>query len=699
MSALMIIIIGVLFLSIIGFLSWYLRNRFNNKILFQAHENNRFLENFDKLKKNKARWLRHEKELFRLSKTLSSGIDKQETLKASLEHLILASEASRAHFFEWPVKVDSNNELVITTLISVDDLTEAPNNTIQQCMNPTQQTNLLKYLQKNKPIFYSKYEVTENDLFENCPDDVTALAIFPIFHEQKLYGFIRIEATSPKSHWSMEDEHMLPHATRLINQFLDHKIKEEALKKQAMLYEDLCENAIELIYNVSLDGRIAYANTVFLNTLGYSKSETHALEFMSLIHPDTKDIYLKTIENIVNNKHASYLKTTFIAKNGNLVNLEGNVHSIHDTDGNIISTKGFFLNITHKEKIKEKLSKLSQVIDRFSLPIIEITKDGKLTYMNHKAKSTFRDLQSLDKDHPVFQELITKAITPLQKETEAFHEFELSYKNKQFHTHVTASETDNLVQLFFFDMTDQKEAEDAREEFIDFMAHEMRSPLSVVQHSIHLLKGQTVGALNDQQQKLSEIALRNLDRMNKVVHNILRLSKLESGVAQFEHHPTELDGFTQSIINTYEPEQLGTKKLVIDTMKNLPQTSLSQELAQSALTNLIDNALRYAKSKVTVKTWHEAPYIQMSIIDDGPGIDSEDIQNLFNKFTQAKIIQDSTYKGTGLGLVICKRIVELHKGRIWVESIPNVSTTFHIQWPIHQPLPQEVITQSRKQSA
>jgi len=116
--------------------------------------------------------------------------------------------------------------------------------------------------------------------------------------------------------------------------------------------------------------------------------------------------------------------------------------------------------------------------------------------------------------------------------------------------------------------------------------------------------------------------------------------------------------------------------------RNLPHLYVDEDMTTQVLTNLMDNAIRYAKNRVVIEATSIDNAIEFRIKDDGIGIESKDALRLFNKFEQVNRAKGgSGYKGTGLGLAICKEIVESHAGKIWVESRPGFGATFHFTLP------------------
>jgi len=233
-----------------------------------------------------------------------------------------------------------------------------------------------------------------------------------------------------------------------------------------------------------------------------------------------------------------------------------------------------------------------------------------------------------------------------------------------------------------------------KDELMGAVAHKIRTPLTVIKAGVDCLHLGMAGPLTPKQGTLVGLMRNSVDKLVKVVRNTLSLSRLESGKAQVR--PTRLDAapLIDGAVRAF--------KLLADERKialgarlapHLPPVHADPDLFSEMLDNLIDNALRFAKSKVEVRadvhpgerTPEGGVYVEFSVIDDGPGVPREHAQEIFHKFVQAgRAAGTGGYKGTGLGLAVCKESAELHEGRIWVEP-GDGGGKFHFILPKHEP--------------
>ncbi|MBI4208345.1 MAG: response regulator [Deltaproteobacteria bacterium] len=237
------------------------------------------------------------------------------------------------------------------------------------------------------------------------------------------------------------------------------------------------------------------------------------------------------------------------------------------------------------------------------------------------------------------------------------------------------------------DITVRKEIERMKDEFIGTVSHELRTPLMIVKGAVSNLKDGIAGELTSKQIHVAETAYRNIDRLERIINDLLDLSRLESGRANLRRSNVNLRDLIEEVLRGFHVGG-GDQKIELqsDLPKQLPSVYADPDLVIQVLNNLLSNALRFAKSRVRVRarSREDAPFVQIDVIDDGPGIEPEKKGFLFNKFIQLHRSQGGGgYKGTGLGLAICKEIVQLHEGQIGVENQVGKGARFYFTLPIY----------------
>jgi PAS domain S-box-containing protein len=237
--------------------------------------------------------------------------------------------------------------------------------------------------------------------------------------------------------------------------------------------------------------------------------------------------------------------------------------------------------------------------------------------------------------------------------------------------------------LYLRDITERKQLERLKNEFVSTVSHELRTPLTSVRGSLGLLEGGLVGPLPAKATELVKIARSNTDRLIRLINDILDLEKIEAGKLELrleQQRPSELVELTLTGIAGYaEHAQVRLRS----DLPPLPPIRADKDRLVQVLTNLVSNAIKFspAQGEVTVEASAGDGTVRFSVRDQGPAIPPELQSRLFEKFRQLDGSDARAKGGTGLGLAICKQLVEQHGGRIWVESAPAAGSAFHFELP------------------
>jgi PAS domain S-box-containing protein len=239
--------------------------------------------------------------------------------------------------------------------------------------------------------------------------------------------------------------------------------------------------------------------------------------------------------------------------------------------------------------------------------------------------------------------------------------------------------------LILQDVTQFKELDKMKSDFMAAVSHEFRTPLTSINMSVDILTQRLLGPLTQSQEDIVASCKQDCERLTKLVKELLQLSKLESGKFEIRKDLIDLSKIIESSI---QPLQLPfrEKEVILKFMpEDQPSLLIGDEQQLSwVISNLVNNALRYTNSggKVNIKIQRDGGYIILKVSDTGRGIPPEYIDKIFDKFVQVKQTLDATPGSVGLGLAIVKEIVEMYGGKIRVESEVNKGSTFSIYLPI-----------------
>ncbi|MEK7570748.1 MAG: ATP-binding protein [Patescibacteria group bacterium] len=242
--------------------------------------------------------------------------------------------------------------------------------------------------------------------------------------------------------------------------------------------------------------------------------------------------------------------------------------------------------------------------------------------------------------------------------------------------------------LTFHDTSEALALEEMKLDFVSMAAHELRTPLTAIRGYASLLELQHAGELNDNGKELVKRLLISGETLGNLIDNLLTVSRIEKNMFSIATKPTDPLPLLMGVIDTFrKTTKAKRQKLLIDVPNELPIIFADSFCLSQVLFNLIMNATTYAPDGTTimVKAEKRDAFLQVTVSDTGPGIPKEAIPKLFTKFFRVPGSLEESIKGTGLGLFISKTIIELHNGKIWVESEPEKGSIFTFLIPIATP--------------
>ncbi len=236
------------------------------------------------------------------------------------------------------------------------------------------------------------------------------------------------------------------------------------------------------------------------------------------------------------------------------------------------------------------------------------------------------------------------------------------------------------------DVTRQKELEELKTKFVSNVSHELRTPLVAIQKSLDLIIQKELGEVNPDQQKFLDIAHRNISRLSRLINDLLDISKIEAGGMSLKPKRFKTQELVAHVTGTLET-WAKNKKIRFLTRYSDPALEVEADFDRltQVLTNLMGNAIKFTPDNgdITIEVLVKSgEMVEIAVCDTGIGIAPEDQAKIFNKFVQVSLSQPQGVSSTGLGLTIAKEIVEMHSGKIWVESEAGKGSRFIFSIPI-----------------
>jgi signal transduction histidine kinase len=236
----------------------------------------------------------------------------------------------------------------------------------------------------------------------------------------------------------------------------------------------------------------------------------------------------------------------------------------------------------------------------------------------------------------------------------------------------------------------------AKAEFLSITSHELRTPITPLKAQLQMLQQEYFGKLTEKQKESLDVILRNTERLNKIIEDFLEVSRIEAARLKFTFRKTDLQETVKETVKFMEGFAKKKNIKLVVTTGELPNIEVDPDRISQVLRNLVHNAIKFSPldSSIEIHTEVKKSYIQFSVKDQGIGLKSEDQIRVFEPFYQVEGTLSQKLGGTGLGLTICRGIIEAQKGKIWVESKPGYGSTFYFTvpfTPIHEIEPIKIL--------
>jgi len=234
------------------------------------------------------------------------------------------------------------------------------------------------------------------------------------------------------------------------------------------------------------------------------------------------------------------------------------------------------------------------------------------------------------------------------------------------------------------DITAFKKLDEMKSDFVNMVAHELRSPLTSVRQQNSVILEGLAGPLLEKQEAFLSRGVRKIDQLLELINDLLDIAKIEAGKHVQRRVPLNIDRILMETVELMDG-RAGERGIELScSCEDLRPIQADPKSIEEVFNNLITNAINYSPDgglvAVSAKGLNE--YLEIKITDTGVGIDGEELPKIFDKFYRVKHPKTRQVMGTGLGLAIVKGIVDAHHGTIDVESIPNKGTTFRILLPV-----------------
>jgi len=488
----------------------------------------------------------------------------------------------------------------------------------------------------------------------------------------------------------------------------------------------LFEISPETIIIIDNKGNVLDVNSRIYDWLGYEREELVGYNLFNFpfFANKYKNNNFNLSKNTIFSETTSAYELDFITKNGK--KKTGSVHTVPIKNKNNKISGGLIMisDITESKDAREEINKLSQfqdsVIDNANVWLSAMNLIGNVVIWNKAAEAITgypreevlgRDsiwdwLKSDEEQYK--RDITTKGVSNIGGEVFS-QNFETLIKRKDGNIRTVSWNSRNILDntenpigsiTLGLDITEQKKSEEEikiqnaelkrlnriKSDFLNVTSHELRTPMVAIKGYAQLLSDLSLGEITDKQKKAIDVVLRNTTRLNKLVQDILDVSRLESGTMKFLPEDTDIGELTRETAETMQ-SSANAKQMKINSIieDNLPNLIIDPERIKQVLVNLVNNAIKFSpnNSDINIQVKKEGEYVIFEIQDFGRGIPKNMIEKIFDTFYQVDSTNDRKLMGgAGLGLAISRGIVVAHGGNIHVESRVNKGSTFKFTLPL-----------------
>ena len=475
----------------------------------------------------------------------------------------------------------------------------------------------------------------------------------------------------------------------------------DALTEAHRKEKAVIDNAVDVICSIDMDGKFVAVNPACYENWGYTPDELLGKRFIEVIAPQDISDTIKAVRAIRAEKSNLQFDNRVRRKDSSEINVSWSAYWSEKERAMFCVAHDITERKLAEEAIRASEHRIRTIINHMIVGLVIVNQDGYIESMNPSAEKIFgykaeeivgRHLLSLFSDSKFFSEHNESDTTSFMdtlfnQALNRIGEFDCIKKNgEDFPVELSISELKThegeRYMANILDVSERKEVERLKKEFVSTVSHELRTPLTSIRGSLTLLSVGAMGALPEQAKKVVSIAERNTIRLIGLINDILDIEKLEAGKLDMVFENTNMKDImerSEQSVNTFAANN-GVK---LEMMPTDAQVYADGDRIVQVLVNLLSNAIKFSPQgqTVTVAVENAAGFVHVRVIDRGRGIPEQFKKLLFQRFQQVEASDAKKKGGTGLGLAICKGIIEQHGGQIGVDSEEGKGSTFWFRLP------------------
>jgi PAS domain S-box-containing protein len=493
----------------------------------------------------------------------------------------------------------------------------------------------------------------------------------------------------------------------LVTDLTERKKTEEKIQSLA----NIVESSDDAILTKSLDGIITSWNNGAEQIYGYSAKEVLGKD-ISILEPDSlKGETKQLIEEVRQGKKIKHYQTSRLKKNCTSINASITLSPVFDTSGKLVAISTIARDVTEHRKAEEKI-RLANIYNRSLIeasldPLVTIGHDGKITDVNTSTEL----VTGYSRDELIgtdFTNYFTEPEIAKKGYQEVFKEgfvsdyaLEIRHRNGSitsvlYNSSVYKDESGAVIGIFAAarDITERKKAEiilklkleelalsnAELEQFAYVSSHDLQESLRMISSYLQLLQRRYEGNIDEKADKYIHFAVDGAFRMQNLINDLLEFSRVTTRAG--ETTPTDCELVLNQVLSNLDLYIKENRATV--SYGHLPEVMADNIQLAQVFQNLIINGIKFHSEEapqICIAAEKKAKEWVFSVQDNGIGIDPQYFERIFEVFK--RLHNKEEYPGTGIGLAVCKKIIEKHSGRIWVESELGRGSTFYFTLPIN----------------
>ncbi len=474
---------------------------------------------------------------------------------------------------------------------------------------------------------------------------------------------------------------------------LEAEIADRKRAEQASLYlASIVESSEDAIFGKNLEGIITSWNTAAERIFGYSAQEIVGQPVTLLYMPGQQDEFIQIMDRIRRGERVNHHETTRVRKDGTILTVSVSVSPIKDKDGTIIGASDITRDITEHRRLEAKFQRLfdSNLIGVFVSDFAGTFLEANDTFLNllgyTRAELQARAIHRDALTSPEYHLISASAVQALQ-ETGSSGPYEKVYlhkSGKQIPVLIAVARIEHTETCigFVLDISERKELDKRKDEFISMASHELKTPITSLKGFLNLLQRHLTAQGGEKALYYLARMDVQVNKLTKLINDLLDLSKMQTGQLVYREEYFRIDMLVQEIIENIQGTTQ-THHLLLEDQTQAEVFGDRDRIGQ-VLINLLTNAIKYSPGADTilVHVAKDQNKALVSVQDFGMGIAEEYQHKIFERFYQVTDPEEKTYPGLGMGLYISCEIVKRHGGQLWVESKKGQGATFHFTLPL-----------------